>query len=303
MHKFILLSLITALLISTSTLRTSAQDNVKSDKILVYTVNYPLNFFAKRIGGDNVEVIFPAPSNVDPALWNPGADTIREYQKADIILLNGAGYAKWLKTATLPKSKLVNTSKSFEDKYIPVEEQVTHTHGPKGEHAHSKIAVTTWLDPLLAIEQASAIKEAFVKRMPEHEKSFETGFANLKNDLELMDQKIREIVSTDPEKPLFASHPVYQYLAARYGLNLVSMHWEPDEYPGPVQWQTLEHILNSHPAKYMIWEGPPTEETKNKLSSIDIGTIIFSPMGNTPNNGDYLTVMDRNIENLRSAFK
>ncbi len=30
-----------------------------SDKLSVYVVNYPLKYFAERIGGDNVKVVFP----------------------------------------------------------------------------------------------------------------------------------------------------------------------------------------------------------------------------------------------------
>jgi len=33
-----------------------------------------------------------------------------------------------------------------------------HTHGPEGEHAHENLASTTWLDPILAVEQARAIQ-------------------------------------------------------------------------------------------------------------------------------------------------
>ena len=60
----------------------------------IYVVNYPLQYFAERIGGDKVDVFFPAPSDVDPAFWTPGREVVRQYQQADLILLNGADYAK-----------------------------------------------------------------------------------------------------------------------------------------------------------------------------------------------------------------
>ena len=34
---------------------------VASDKLTVYTVNYPLAYFAERIGGDAAEVVLPVP--------------------------------------------------------------------------------------------------------------------------------------------------------------------------------------------------------------------------------------------------
>ena len=81
-----------------------------SHKLVIYTVNYPLAYFAERIGNDLVEVHFPAPTGEDPAFWSPDGDTIAAFQEADLILLNGAGYAKWVERAALPSSKVVNIS-------------------------------------------------------------------------------------------------------------------------------------------------------------------------------------------------
>ena len=78
----------------------------------VYTVNYPLQYFAERIGGEHVDASFPAPDG-DPAYWNPDPDAVAAYQQADVILLNGASYAKWVATVTLPTSKLVPEILSF----------------------------------------------------------------------------------------------------------------------------------------------------------------------------------------------
>jgi len=221
-------------------------------KVKVYTVNYPLKYFAERIGGELVEVGFPVPKDVDPAFWFPDADIIREYQKADLILLNGAGYAKWINKVTLSRSKLVNTSKSFQEQYLFIENSVTHSHGTGEEHSHGDIAFTTWIDPLLAIRHAEAVKDVLTKKLPEYKGTFEANFSSLKNDLIEIDNSLKDIFAKYSDKPLIASHPVYQYLQRRYQLNLKSVHWEPDEYPNPEKWLELAKILKEHPASLMI---------------------------------------------------
>jgi len=140
-----------------------------TDKLVIYTVNYPLAYFAERIGGDLVEVHFPAPGDEDPAFWSPDADTISAYQGADLILLNGAGYAKWVDRAALPSSRVVNTSGGFTEQFLPIEGTVTHSHGPEGEHEHGDLAFTTWLDPELAIQHAQAIEAAISVLRPDDE--------------------------------------------------------------------------------------------------------------------------------------
>ena len=91
----------------------SAGPALAADPLTVYAVNYPLAYFAERIGGEQVEVVFPAPADVDPAYWAPAPEVIADYQKADLILLNGADYAHWVGRTTLPASKMVNTSASL----------------------------------------------------------------------------------------------------------------------------------------------------------------------------------------------
>jgi zinc transport system substrate-binding protein len=272
------------------------------DKLIVYTVNYPLQYFAERIGGEYVKVVFPAPADVDPAYWIPDKKTISDYQKADLILLNGAHYAKWVEKVTLPESRMVNTSRKFRDKYIRLGSAVTHSHGSEGVHAHEDAAFTTWIDLNLAAKQAKVIERALSLKMPNNKSTFKKNFASLEEELMELDKDIKAITMKDPTKPLVVSHPVYDYLASRYGLNVQSVHWEPDEMPGVSQWMEFKAILNNHPAKWMIWEGKPLNEAVKKLNSLGVKSIVFDPCGNVPDRGDFLTVMQKNIESLRSAF-
>ena len=133
-------------------------------RLIVYAVNYPLQYFAQRIAGDQADVVFPAPGDVDPAFWQPSPEIIGDFQQADLILLNGAGYAQWVNRVALPRRKLVDTSAGFREHFIPVDAAATHSHGPGGEHSHSGIAFTIWLDFNQALQQAQAIAEALSRK-------------------------------------------------------------------------------------------------------------------------------------------
>ncbi|UCH44209.1 MAG: zinc ABC transporter substrate-binding protein [Nitrospiraceae bacterium] len=276
--------------------------SIAGDKLTIYTVNYPLKYFAERIAGDYATVVFPAPADVDPAYWMPDRRAISEYQKADLILLNGAHYAKWTEKVTLPRFKMIDTSRKFKDRYIKTKEAVKHNHGPGGKHAHENIAFTVWLDFDLAVRQAQSIKIALIRKRPDHESAFEHNYAALKKDLMTLDGEMKEIVSKINAKPLIASHPVYDYLSQRYELKMRSVHWEPDERPGDAQWMELKNMLKGHHAQWMIWESQPLSETKEQLKSLGIMSIVFDPCGAVPEQGDFLLVMRRNIENLRAAY-
>ena len=88
----------------------------------VYVTNYPLKYFAERIAGDKVKVSYLITDDIDPAFWQPKSSDIVQMQTGDLIFINGATYEKWLKKVSLPESNLVNTSESFQDKYIKIKD-------------------------------------------------------------------------------------------------------------------------------------------------------------------------------------
>ena len=274
-----------------------------AEKLTVFVVNYPLQYFAERIGGEHVKVVFPAPADVDPAFWLPDTTTISEYQKADLIMLNGAGYARWVNKVSLPRFRMVDTSVGFKNRYIETAEIPTHSHGSEGEHAHEALAFTTWIDFSLAADQARAIAAALSRKRPDLKDAFQKNYQKLEQDLLNLDQELKALISKDPSQPLVVSHPVYDYLARRHGLNIKSVHWEPDEIPTNEQILELNRVLKEHPAKWMIWEGKPMKESVEGLKAIGIESLVFDPCGNAPDQGDFLSVMRENLENLKQAFQ
>ena len=52
----------------------------------------------------------------------------------------------------------------------------------------------------------------------------------------------------------------------------------------------------------MIWEANPNQETVTKLKTMGINSLVFTPVANTPDRGDFLSIMKQNIENLQQAF-
>lgn len=273
------------------------------EKLPVYAVNYPLQYFAQRIAGEQAEVTLPLPPAIDPAFWQPDVASIAGFQQADIILLNGAGYAKWVDRVSLPRRKLVDTSAGFRDHYIHTEGDVTHSHGREGDHSHTGTAFTTWLDFTQAVEQARAVAGALAHQRPGSKEIFARNLAALAKDLQDLDRRVREIVVTDPSKLLLASHPVYQYFKRRYGLSLESVMWEPDTLPDETQWSELARLLKEHPAEWMIWEGKPNPESVARLRSMGIASLVFDPCGNRPAAGDFLSVMEQNVRNLERGFQ
>lgn len=278
------------------------REPIKSGKPIVAVNNDPVRYFAERIGGDAIELRFPVPATEDPEFWKPTEKDIREFQKADLILLNGAGYGKWIANASLPMSSSVDTSAAFKDKLIKIEDGVTHSHGPAGEHTHSGIASNTWLDFRLALEQATAVRNALARQIPGMKAEIDARFATLEADLKKLDSDLEAVIAPAKTRPVLGSHPVFQYLERRHGLKMKSVHWEADAVPGDDEMKELQKILKDHPAKWMIWEDEPNPKAVEKLKALSISSVVFKPSGNKPEEGDFLTQMRKNIESVKPAF-
>jgi zinc transport system substrate-binding protein len=268
--------------------------------LVVFTVNAPLATFAERIGGDAVEVSFPAPPDVDPAFWSPAPEVVAAYQQADLVLRNGAGYASWVGRASLRSRRLVDTSAAFQERLIAIEDEVVHQHGPEGKHSRAAFAFSVWLDPRLAILQARAIAAAFAERRPGEKAGFEARLAGLEAELEALDRRLLAASRALGDAPLLLSHPVYQYAVARYGWNARSLHWEPDLMPADSEWEALDALLAEHPARWMLWEAEPLPEMRNRLAQQGVTIRVFSPAGGLSKTGDWLDVMQGNALALES---
>jgi len=280
-----------------------SNENRKDEKPVVAAVNYPLLYFAERIGGDYIQLEFPIPADVDPAYWIPDVEAINIYQSAEIILANGTNYAKWMNNVSLPSSKIIYTSRSAQEKYIVLKGVSTHSHGPEGEHEHAGYAFTTWLDFEMAIVQAKVIKEILTHKMPENEEIFENNFKALRENLTSFHEQMVQLGMNLNNQDIIGSHPVYQYLSKAYGLKIHSVHFEPNEMPTNDQWTYLDHLLDHSPSKIMLWEDQPIEEVETMLNERGLKVVVFNPCGNKPESGNFIEIMDLNIKSLNKIMK
>ena len=286
--------LLTATLLAVSVSHAFPKDGV------VYTVNYPLRFFADAIAGDDLDVVFPAPPGVDPADWSPNVDTLLDYQAADLTLLNGAGYAEWTKGVYLARSRLLDTSAGFKDRLIAEESDgAPHVHGPTGAEVQgAAVAFTTWLDLSLARAQAEVVRDAMVVRWPAHAEAFTERHRQLDADLANLDAKLSDALAPLHSRHVLASHPVYQYLERRYGLDLTSFHWEPDMTPPPEEWAALDALLGQRAATVMLWESEPTQKTRAALQARGLRVAVFPTLSNRPPEGDFVSILRAAIDAL-----
>jgi zinc transport system substrate-binding protein len=274
----------------------------------VYTTFYPTTYFVQRIGGELVEVVCPCPADADPAMWMPNDATIAAYQKADLIVINGASFEKWVSKTSLPEARIVDTSKSFSEELIVLPGAVSHSHGPGGEHTHEGVDGHTWVDPINAKRQADAILAALVARMPEKKQVLKDNHAALEKDFEALDARFKDMSAKIGDEQLLASHPAYNYLARRYGWQVKSFFLDPEEMPDEGTLTEIGTFLAEKPSRYILWEAQPEKAIEDVLrKKFGLMGIVFSPCESldeekVAGRADYLTVMGGNVDRVLEAL-
>ena len=243
----------------------------------VVAVNYPLQYMAEKLLDGAAEVVFPVPPDVDPSFWRPGISDISAVQSADLILLNGAGFATWIDRVSLPRSRLVNTSAAIQDQFI-VTQSITHSHGEGGEHSHEGLASYTWLDPRLAIAQAEAIAAAIVARDLAPEDAVAAQLDALRSELTALDANSEKALDGLQDTPMIATHPRYQYLARRYGLTISALEWEAGAMPTDAQLAELAELAAETGAQILLWEAAPPQAAKDAAAALGLANVTFPPL-------------------------
>lgn len=290
------------------------QDESQAARAVVATSFYPTTFLVERLGGEHFDVRCLLPSEEDPVHWKPATDVLRQFRAADLIVLQGGGLDAWARIASLPRSRVLETSRGFREQLLEYSREQTHSHGREGEHSHRGTDPHVWLDPHLFQLQADAIAKALAKLSPRHAEQVELQLEKLKLEIENWDRSLKAIAPLLDDEPLVASHPAYDYLAKRYGWKVSNFDLDPEQMPVEADFDRMRQLVSEGGAQLILWESSPSAEVEKAIKdSTGLTSLVFSPCEHRPSAPkegreakrplDYLDVMKRNIATLMDALK
>lgn len=272
------------------------------DRPRVITFTKAHHYFAERLLGGSAEVVFPVPEGADPSFWRPSIADISMIQSADLILLNGAGFATWVDRVSLPRARVTNISSAIEDQFI-VTESITHSHGDGGEHSHEGLASYIWLDPQLALSQAQAIASAVIARDLADQEDVEARLSKLRSDLNKLDAEVQETLGQYAGRTLIATHPRYQYFARRSGLTVSSLEWDAGAVPDEEDLAGLKALVATTGAGILIWEKQPPAEAFKRTEALGVRNVVFDPWARQNTRESYIRAYSSAISDLAAAIR
>ncbi len=255
----------------------------------------PLYDFSRQVGGSLVEVKLLVPPGASPHTYQLEPAQMKILSHASVLVLNGVGLEYWadkaLDAADNPKLIVVRTAEG-----LPIVSKWKDPHHPGG-NPH------VWLNPQMAIRQVEAIRDAFVKADPAHDKLYAKNAERFIQKLRLLDEDIRRRVKTFRSRSFIAFHPAWIYFAKEYGLDqAAAIEESPGKEPSPEHLRRIIEMARQLRVKAVFAE-PQFSPKAAQVIADEIGAkvIILDPIGQPPDYS-YIETMRRNIERMAQGL-
>jgi len=268
-------------------------------KLQVISSFYTLYEFSQKIGQEKVDVKLLVSVGVEPHDWEPTIKDVQQMQKSDLIIINGIGFESWVDKLNEMdyQGVIVDTSNGIIIKNTDDESSVHEEHPDESGDPH------IWLNPAFAKIQVQNIANAFSSSDPENQQYFQENAANYISELDLLDSKIRNELSSC-NHDFIAFHDAFSYFADEYDLtqHTIISSYVPHAEPTA---KTLENVINK--AKQLNLKVIFTEETADPKTSQVIANeiggkiLVLSPL-EIGDNGTYISRMTENLNHLKEAL-
>jgi len=294
--------------------RPALQDRQEQEKITVVASFYPLYEFASKVVGDRAEVSSLVPAGVEPHDWEPTAEDISRGRTADVLIINGAGFERWIND--LGAKFVVNTSEGIEFNYEEEENEV----GTAGEHWHegdntgeggNRVNPHIWLDPMLAKHQIDEIRDAMARSDPANADYYNQNADRFIAELDSLDAFIRSELASCNKLDFIAFHDAFIRFSERYGLRQHSIQGVSPE--GEILPQTIQRIIelaNGLDINVIYSEDLIDSRLADTIANEipDGKVLVLSPIEGVSEEEQaagigYLDKMKQNIENLKEGLE
>ena len=291
---------------------TQPADTAADDgRLRVLTSFYPMYDFACKIGGDCIDVTNMVPSGTEPHDWEPSTNDLKNLEKADVFIYNGADMEPWADDLLVSRSDtlhVVEASENVELRTTDGEHEHAHEH-EGADHHHGDFDPHVWLDPENAKIEMEAIRDALCAADPENSTVFQSNYEKYAAELDALDAEFREKLSSLPNRTIVVAHEAFGYLCDAYGLTQVGIEGlSPDSEPDPGRMAEVIDFVREHNISTIFFEELVSPKVAEAIASeTGAQAKMLSPLEGLSDEqsaagADYFSVMHDNLAALMEAL-
>lgn len=305
MKKIIPSLLLTTLLLTgcTLTAKPTTVDTGSPAKIRILATIYPITDMVRQIGGDRVECTTILPPAANPHTFEPTAQQVAQFSRAQLIFKIGLGFEYW-SDRLLPARTTSRHIVVLSEGITPLDDPFHHhddDHAPD-HNANPHI----WLDPVNAQAMCRHITNALSAYDPSHRADYEKNFVSYEKKLKDLDRKINESLAPLPNKKYVTFHPTWGYFDRRYGTECVGViELSTGKESTPMNIKNVIDAINRFHISGVFVEPQFNHKIANLIAQ-QTGTriILLDSIGNptSPSTNTYLNLMYSDVAAIMAAF-
>ena len=319
--KFKLPKLLT-LLITISLLFIGCNNNVDSNKTNEDTLNIVTSFYPLYISTINITKDIPNVTVTNMTKSQTGClhdyqltpQDLKTLEKADILVINGAGMESFLDSIILqyPNLQIVDATEG-----LSLLEDDTHSHD---EHDHEnedsvdedhdhEYNAHVWVSVTGNIDEVKNISSQLENLNPENKEAYETNTNTYVSKLEELKNEMHTELDSLPNRDIITFHEAFPYFAEEFNLNIAGViEIEPDSEPSAKEIEEIINTIKSKNIKALFTEPQYSSKVAETIATETGATVyeldpIVTGDSTTDAYNDYINKMKKNLDVLKEALK
>ncbi|MFI0444719.1 metal ABC transporter substrate-binding protein [Actinomadura sp. 6N118] len=277
-----------------------------SGKTKIVASFYPMAWLAEKVGGGHVSVETLTKPGAEPHDLELTARQVADVQKADFaVYVKGVqpamddAVAKHAKDKSLDAVSVVKT--------LPAAPEDEHEAEGK-EHEGEELTYDphVWLDPNRMATIATTLGDRLAAADSGHAADYKANAKALAGQLAVLDQSYSQGLNGAKGKTIVTAHAAFGYLANRYGLKQVPIAGvDPTSEPSPKRVAELTHEVREAGATTIFTETLVSPKVAESLArEAKVKTAVLDPIEGIAegSSDDYMSIMKKNLETLRTAL-
>ncbi|MDO3397980.1 metal ABC transporter substrate-binding protein [Nocardioides sp. SOB44] len=268
---------------------------------------YPLQYVAQRVAGDAFEVENLTQPGGEPHDLELGIGQTAALSDAALLV-----YVDSLQPAVDEAADEVSGTEVLDAATVvdlaPFEDEHSEEEVSEEEHSghdHGELDPHFWHDPLRMADLGDAVAERLAEIDPDEAESFEERAAELRSDLEALDEEYSTGLSDCEVRTVVTNHDAFGYLEG-YDLELASINGiSPDAEPTPAALAELQDLIDETGITTVFSEtlvSPQAAEVLASDAGVDTAVLdTIEGLTDDTADEDYLSLMRSNLATLQEA--
>lgn len=281
-----------------SSSQASAGATASNGALTVSASFYPVQYLVEAVGGEHVSASSVTPTNVEPHDF--------ELSPKDVTALGSTGVIAYVSgfqpslddaVAQVAGPTVLDLA---DDVHLEAHDGVEEPQ----DAATDAIDPHFWLDPSRMKSAAAAVEAALATADPAHEADYQANLAALDATLSELDTSYKDGLAQCRRTDVVTSHAAFGYLTERYGLTQTSVSGvDPESEPSPADLAAVTKVVKATGTTTIFTEELVSPKTAQAVASeTGATTAVLSPIESAPADGDYVSAMETNLAELRTAL-